>query len=177
MTFARMKLYAINAFIALIVSFIVIDSLPQSPQAVQLAIQPIVRRLGIQQGPWNMFAPTPDRLNLRLQAEITYRDGKKAEWHSPEWRQQTLWQRWVGHRHQEFSEMIVTQEGTPALDPWTRHLARSLRPDLEHADRGAEVKITYREAEVPSPTDKPWKTWREPPQTGDTWTLTIEKFP
>jgi hypothetical protein len=177
MIFARLKLIAINAFIALVVFFMLIDSLPQSPQAVQLAIQPLVRRLGIQQGPWNMFAPTPDRLNLRLQADLTYRDGQKAEWSSPEWRSQSLWERWIRHRHQEFSEMIVTQEGGPALEPWARRLARSLRPDLPDADRGAEVRVTYREAEVPPAADRPWTTWREPPQAGDTWTLTIEKFP
>jgi hypothetical protein len=177
MSLARLKRIAINAFIALIVSFMVIDSLPQSPQAVQLAIQTIVRRIGIHQGPWNMFAPTPDRLNLRLRAEIRYRDGERAEWSSPEWRQQPLSERWLKHRHQEFGEMIIMQEGMPALEPWTRHLARSLRPDFPDADRGAEVRITYQEAEVPDAAVQPWTTWREPPQSGDTWTLTIEKFP
>ena len=177
MTWARFKLWAINALVAFVVACMLIDSLPQSPEAVQLAIQPLVQRIGIQQGPWNMFAPTPDRLNLRIKVEVTYRDGKKAEWESPYWRDRSLGERWVKHRHQEFSEMIITQEGAPALGPWMRHLARSLRPDLENADRGAEVRITYREAEVPPAAVKPWTTWREPPQSGDTWVLTTEKFP
>lgn len=177
MSFARLKLIAINAFIAMVVAFMLIDSMPQSPQAVQLAIQPIVRRIGMHQGPWNMFAPTPDRLNLRLKAEITYRDGQKAEWTSPEWRSQSLTERWLKHRHQEFGEMIIMQEGGPALEPWMQHLARALRPDLENADRGAEVRITYQEAEVPDPADKPWITWREPPQSGDTWVFTTKELP
>src|SRR5688500_12947717 len=101
MTFVRLKLIAINAFIAAIVAFMLIDSLPQSPQALQLAVQPIVQRIGVHQGPWSMFAPDPDRLNLRMRAEITYRDGQTAEWHSPEWRSQSLGERWTRHRHQE----------------------------------------------------------------------------
>jgi hypothetical protein len=177
MSFAHIKLCAINAFIAFVVTCIVIDSLPQAPQAMNLAMQPIVRRLGIHQGPWNMFAPTPDRLNLTLRAEITYRDGKKAEWSSPDWRHQPLWDRWIKHRHQEFGEMIVMQEGAPAVEPWARRLARQLRPDLPDADRGAEVRITYQEAEIPPAATRPWTTWREPPTAGNTWTLSIEKFP
>ena len=177
MTFARLKLIAINAFIAAIVAFMLIDSLPQSPQAVQLAIQPVVQRIGVHQGPWSMFAPEPDRLNLRMRAEIKYRDGQTAEWHSPEWRSQSLGERWTRHRHQEFGETIMMQEAAPALEAWTRHLARSLRPDLENADRGAEVRITYQEAEIPHAADRPWITWRKLPPFGSTWTLTIEKFP
>ena len=73
--------------------------------------------------------------------------------------------------------MILTQEATPALEAWTRHLARRLRPDLPDADRGAEVRVTYQEAPIPPAFTKPWTTWRQPPPFGDAWTLTIEKFP
>jgi hypothetical protein len=177
MPWARFKLWAINAFVALAVAFMLVDSLPQSPEALKRAIQPIVQPLGIQQGPWSMFAPTPDRLNIQVSAEITYRDGQQAIWTTPEWREQPLGKRWVMHRHQEFSDTIIMQESMPALEPWMRHLARSLRPDLEHADRGAEVRVLYREAEVPPAADRPWTTWRQPPQVGETSILTIEKFP
>lgn len=177
MPFARLKLYAINAFIAAVVALMLLDSLPQSPEALQLAIQPVIRRAGLQQGPWSMFAPTPDRLNHRFQAEITYRDGQRATWQTPDWRSQSLWQRWIGHRHQEFGEMIQMQEGAPAQEAWARHLARSLRPDFPDADRGAAVRLTYQEAEVPPASQKPWTTWREPPQGGDAGTLPVLNFP
>jgi hypothetical protein len=177
MSFARLKLCAINAFIAVALALMLIDSLPGSPQALQLAIQPVVRRMGIAQGPWSMFAPEPDRLNLRMRAEITYRDGKTAEWRSPDWRSQPLAQRWREHRHQEFGEMIATLEGEPVQEAWMRHLARTLRPDLPNADRGAAVRVILEEAEVPSAAEQPWTTWREPPRSGNSWTLPIEKFP
>jgi hypothetical protein len=177
MSWARLKLWAINAFIALVAAGMLIDSLPQSPEAVKLALQPLLRRTGLQQGPWTMFAPGPDKLNVRIRAEVTYRDGKKAEWTTPAWREQSLWERWVKHRHQEYSETILMQEGIAGLGPWMRHVARSLRPDLKDADRGAEVRILYHEAEIPDPAIKPWTTWRELPQTSDTLVLTIEKLP
>jgi hypothetical protein len=177
MTFARLKLYALNASIAVLLALMLIDTLPQSPIALRLAIQPVLQRLAIHQGPWNMFTPDPDSINLKLRAEVTYRDGEKAEWQSPEWRSQPLTQRWVEHRRQEFCDMIVTQEAAPAWESWAKYLARSLRPDFPEADRGAEVRITYQEAPVPPAEKRPWITWREPPPFGEAWTLTIEKLP
>ena len=177
MSLARLKLFAINAFIAAMLVLMIIDTLPQSPIALRLAIQPVLRRLAIHQGPWNMFTPNPDSINLKLRAEVTYRDGKKAEWQSPAWRSQPSAQRWVEHRHQEFADMVVTQEAGPAWESWARHLARSLRPEFPDPERGAEIRITYQEAPVPPAEQRPWTTWREPPPFGETWVLTIEKLP
>ncbi|HEX5105371.1 MAG TPA: hypothetical protein VFV87_16245 [Pirellulaceae bacterium] len=174
---SRLKLWAINAFIATLLALMLIDTLPQSPIALRLAIQPVLRRTGLHQGPWNMFTPNPDAINLKLRAEVTYRDGQKAQWESPDWRSQPNWERWVGHRQQEFCDMIATQEAAPAWRTWAQFLARTLRPDFPNAERGAEVRITYQEAPVPPAEKQPWTTWREPPPYGDTWFLTIEKFP
>jgi hypothetical protein len=175
--FDRIRLVAVNGLIAALFALILIDALPLSPLALHHAIQPIVQRLGIQQGKWNMFTPEPDSINHRLRAEITYRDGQKAVWQTPEWRSQRPWQRWIGNRHQEWHDRMLTQEAAPAWEAWARSLARSLRPDLTDADRGAEVRITYQEAPIPPAEERPWTTWREPPPFGEAWTLTIEKFP
>ena len=63
-----------------------------------------------------------------------------------------------------------------AWDPWCRYLARILRPDFENADRGAEVRIIYREAPVPPAELRPWPSIREPAKFDDSLVLTIEKL-
>src|SRR5437868_8912602 len=132
---ARMRLYAVNAFIAAVVFIVAVDTLPQSPAAVRTAISPLLTRLGIRQGYWNLFAPVPDTVNTRLRAEITYRDGEKREWRGPDWSKVSGWQKWIGHRHVEWYDHVALQSGAPAWEPWCRYLARSERPELPNADR------------------------------------------
>jgi len=169
----RLRLYAVNTLIAVFLLLLAIDLLPQAPKAVQTAIQPLLARLGIDQGPYALFAPNSDALNTRLRAEITYRDGQQAEWISPAWREQPNWQRFWRFRHQEWLDHMSLRPD-PALEPWCRFLARSMRPDLPDADRGAEVRLIADEAHIPPAGDRPWTTWRELPPFRDGVVLSYE---
>ena len=60
------KRYFLNAFIALVVAVIAIDTLPQSPGAIRRGLTPVLTRLGVNQGYWDLFAPEPDRANTRI---------------------------------------------------------------------------------------------------------------
>jgi hypothetical protein len=200
MPLARLRLFAINSFIALILAILLLDALPATPLALRLAMEPTIVRLGIHQGPWNLFAPDPDRTNRRVLAEITYRDGRKLTWVMPDPRQQTNWQKWALHRHRDYIDHLITQEAEPAWEPFCRYLARTLRPDLPQADRGAEVRVIYEEAEIPvvegpiAPltrrlkrmagwdepigelVDQPWRSYREPTPFTSSGILTIERL-
>jgi len=156
----KLRLWAVNAFIAALVLLLSIDMLPQAPDALQRSIQPLVARLGIDQGPYALFAPGPDAINTRLRAEIKYSDGQTAEWVSPAWREQPVWQRFVRFRHQEWLDHMALRPD-PAIEPWCRYLARSARPEMPDADRGAEVRLIAEEATVPPAGERPWATWRE----------------
>jgi hypothetical protein len=169
--------YLLNACIALIVAVITLDTLPQSPGALRRKLTPILARLGINQGPWELFAPDPDRINSRLSAEITYHDGEKRTWHGPDWSTVSIWEKWVGHRRLEWDDHIVLRSVVPTWGPWCRHLARVTRPELPNADRGAEVQVFCSEAITPPAEEKPWPSSRQPPVFTDRWVLTIEKFP
>lgn len=168
--------WCLNAFIGAIVVVVVIDTLPQTPPALHRAIEPTLIRLGINQGPWNLFGPDPDGTNMRLRAEITYRDGERREWEAPDWAAASPWKKWVGHRHFEWHDHIVNQKHARVLEPWCRHIARAARPDFPNADQGAEVRIICQEASVPPADERPWKRLDEPPQYGDGWVLTIEQL-
>jgi hypothetical protein len=175
MTFDRLRLAFVNALIAAILAVVAIETLPQSPSALRTALQPLVQRVGLAQG-WGLFCP-PDRVNTHLRAEITYRDGQTATWRSPDWRQQTPLERFVGHRRSEWYDQSWGQEDAPVWPAWSRTLAREARPDLPDADRGAEVKIIVEQANIPSAEIGPWTSWRSSRAADETWTLTIEPLP
>jgi len=172
----QLCLYITNVFIAAIALIVVIDILPQSPSAVRLAVIPVATRLGIYQGPWTLFAPDPDRTNTQLKAEITYRDGERREWNGPDWRAVSPWEKWIGHRRREWFDHIPMQTGSMAWEPWCRYLARTLRPGFENADRGAEVRVLYREATIPPAERRPWPSVRQSLPFEDDLVLTIEKL-
>lgn len=167
---------ALNAFLAVILVFVTIDVLPQQPPALHRVISPLLIRLGISQGPWNLFAPEPDRTNARLSAEITYRDGEQRTWHGPDWSTASPWQKWAGHRHREWYDHIPNYKHDRLSEAWCRHIARAERPDLPDADRGAEVRLIIAEAPIPPAAERPWRSHREPQEFTDRWVLTIEQF-
>jgi hypothetical protein len=170
---SRLRLFAVNAFIATIVLFVAIDTLPQSPKALRTTLTPLLIRMGINQGEWNLFAPEPDIVNTRIRAEITYRDGETRQWRSPDWAKVSAWEKWVGHRHVEWYDHIISNE-TAAWESWCRHLARTQRPDFPNADRGAVVKLVYEQAQTPSAKLRPWPGMRQPAKFDEQWVLTIE---
>ena len=172
----RIRLGAVNALIAAIVLFVVIDASSNSIPALHALVQPVVQSVGLRQQ-WTLFAPDPDSVNTRLRAEITYRDGQTAVWQSPDWSSMPGWQRWKGFRHWEFMDHLSGQEDEPVWPGWARHLARSQRPELADADRGAEVKIIIEQSPIRNAEFKPWISRATPPDYEPAWTLTVEKLP
>jgi len=172
----RLKRIAVNGFIAVVLAVVAIDTLPQSPTALHERLTPWLLRLGVNQGMWNLFAPEPDRVNTRLTADVTYRDGEKREWRGPSWNEVSIWQKWAGHRHVEWFDHGILPNNAPAWEPWCRHIARQARPELPDADKGAEVRLLYHEAEVPPASERPWPSMRQPMQFDEGWVLTIENL-
>lgn len=169
-----LKRYLLNAFLAAILLAMVIDTLPQRPPALHRAITPLLVRLGIYQDTWNLFAPSPDRVNARISAEITYRDGQNRVWQSPDWTHDSAWKKWAGHRHMEWHDHIANYKNGQMYEAWCRQIAREARPDLPDADQGAQVRVIIAEATIPPADTRPWLSFREPMEFSDRWILTIE---
>ena len=174
---SRLRLWAVNAFIAAFLAALAIDAMPQSPLALRLKLQRAARAAGHRQGPWKLFAPGPDRMNIRLRAEITYRDGQRREWTAPTGASSRRQQCGAGHRRHEWIDHLVAQEAAPAWEPWCRYLAREQRPELAEADRGAVVRSSIKHGPVAAAELQPWRSIREPPQyESHELVLTIERF-
>ena len=176
MPFSRLRLWTTNAFIAAVLLCIGFDMLPQSPLAVRVALHPLLIRLALNQGTWTLFAPDPDRVNTRVSAEITYRDGVQKTWHGPNRRMESAWTKWLGHRHREWLDHIISQSSAQAWEPWCHWLARHQRPDMSDPDRGAQIRIIYQESPIPLAGLRPWTSFRDPGKFDDGWVLTIEQL-
>lgn len=172
----RLRHYALNALIAVLLAAVVVDALPQSPLALRMAIRPVLVSLGLEQGPWMLFAPDPGDTLYQMRAEITYRDGQRAEWSVPAWRHESWPQIWWKSRRRQWLRRLCMQEAAPAWQAWARHLARSLRPDLSDAERGAEVRLIFQEASIPPASSRPWTSWREPIEFHDVAVFPLERF-
>jgi hypothetical protein len=171
---ARIRLWAINTFIAAILAIVAIDALPQSPTALRVLIQPLVFAAGIVQGPWNLFAPEPDRVNRRMRAEIAYADGTKVEWSTPAWRERSAQEMFLIHRQRSWWDRMISPDYASAWEPTCRYLARRNRPNESVEIAGAKVRLIYHEAPVPPAEAKPWPSFRAPVPFDDGWLLTSE---
>jgi hypothetical protein len=156
----RGRLYIVNAFIVSMILVVVVDTSPLTPLTVRLKLMPVLNGLGIYQGPWNMFTPGPDNVNTRLRVEITYRDGEIREWQSPVWNRASVWENWVGYRYRQWYDHVLPLQ--PAWEPWFRDLARTLRPELNQADKGADVRMMVSEGIIPPPGDGRWPSLTQP---------------
>lgn len=171
----RVQLWGTNGLIAVVLLLVIVEAIPQSPPALRSAARPVSRGVGLNQS-WGLFVP-PDMVNTRLRAEITYADGQRATWQSPDWTKLSPWQRLVMHRRSEWLDNIWGVGDSPAIGAWARHLARSQRPDDPRADRGAEVKIIIEQAAIPAADVRPWTSWRTRRKYDEATTLAIEKLP
>jgi hypothetical protein len=141
----------------LLVSF---DVMPHTPRAVGWRVGSLLTRVGLEEGVYALFAPNPDSINDRIRIEITYRDGRRAQWVSPDWHRQTLWERWTGSRRWQWLDAMLGKPDS-AFEPWCRRLARLLRPDLDNADSGADVRVISDQARIPPASKQPWTSWRQ----------------
>ena len=172
----RWRLVTVNALVALLLIAVAIDTMPQAPFALRLRVHRLLVPLGIAQGPWNLFAPQPDSMNLRVRAEITYRDGVRRDWEAPQWHKLSPLARWTAHRRHTWIDRLVTQEAAPAWEAWCRYLAREQRPEFAEADRGATVRVIYREGPIRTAELRPWRSIREESQFEGESVLTIESL-
>jgi hypothetical protein len=75
---------------------------------------------------WDMFAPDPLRLNLRVDAEITFRDGQTRTWEFPRMDALGFVDRYFKERYRKYAtEYLRADNGNEALRPdAARYIAR-----------------------------------------------------
>ncbi len=113
---------------------------------------------------WNMFSPNPDRLDVYLEAEITYQNGDKHPWVFPRLAKMNYVQRYQKERWRKIVEVAThgsNQELWPAL---ARYAARVNNYDAQNPPVSVELIQHSRQVPPPGTPMPPYKA--EPLQTG-----------
>ena len=150
----RLKRWMVNGVIVVLLAMVLCDAMPCAPDTWQALVVPVVNRLGIGQGRWTMFSP-PDGENHRLRAELTLRDGRILDWHVPDLTQQSVWQRFVGHRRSEYVDNAIVF-GKQYPETW-EVLALRLREQYQRDGHDVVlVRVIVEQATIPPPSGSFW---------------------
>lgn len=155
-----LKRIAINLFLVFHLAMILVWSMPLNTGIItdlKPKIAPYMFWSGLAQG-WNLFAPNPLSLNTRVEAEISYRDGKTGVWAFPLPQNYGYIKRYTLERQHKFSFDALLNNRFAALRPdAARYIAR-----LNNKDNNPPVSVTlisYR-TQIPPPGStkpEPWK--------------------
>lgn len=98
---------------------------------------------------WSMFSPYPDRLDVTLEAQITYRDGSKRFWYFPRMAHMGYAQKYEEERWRKLVE-VATHGNNPVL--WlsmARYAARA--NDIDPKNRPVNVVLLQHSRMIPPP--------------------------
>ena len=89
--------------------------------------------IGVWQGQWKMFAPTPSVHKRWFTAEITHPGVAGQSWSSPYWGETGGWQKFYLFRHMNYFERLHSLRNRGAAEDFAYYLARTRRPHGESA--------------------------------------------
>lgn len=144
------KRAALNVFIAVHVTFLVVWGLPSSLFRTRLC-EPITSYmiyLGLWHS-WSMFAPTPLATHFDVRAQVAYQDGSTNEWIAPRMEELPLWERVPKERYRKWRERIRIDEYMSIWDDTARFVAR--RMNTNPTNPPVEVKLTRYWVDIPPP--------------------------
>ena len=114
-------------------------------------LSPYATVLGLRQD-WMMFAPNPMRENTFIDAEITYRSGRKSIWTFPQMPELGYAERYAKERYRKFAnERLWVKEASFLWPDAARYIARLNR---EPSDPPKIVKLAHYRCIIP---------WAPPP--------------
>lgn len=132
---------------------IAIDVFHACGARVSDAINPALVVTGLWQGPWRLYGPEVDKVNLRFQAEVEFADHAVATWRSPDWPRWSAAGKFVAARHMNYFGYLLRAEA-PAWDALCAYLARTVRHPDGQPVAVARVTLSLRGALIPSPDDR-----------------------
>jgi len=152
----RLRAWLVNAFIVGYVSSIAAWSIPAPLQpapvrALNRLTAPYMLRLGFWQG-WDLFAPDPLAINIDVEAEVTFRDGRRVIWAFPRMEELSYFDRYRKERYRKWRERVRLDRYRVVWPDTARYVGRLYdRP----GDPVAEVALIRRWVEIPTPAG-PW---------------------
>lgn len=152
----RLQKSLTNSFIIGVLFLIVTDSLPETSlvhRYLKQTIDPLLDKVGIWQGTWQLFAPDVDKINQRFVAEITFSDNSQGVWYSPNWSQLSLKDRFLKFRQMEYYDSIYYTNNKRAWEAFAKHLSRTLITAHDPNIKPVKIILIREWAEIPEPND------------------------
>jgi hypothetical protein len=173
----RGRIWGLNGLIALLLLLMVLQAWPGVPDWLSYHPQRLADLTGLSQSKWGMFTPEPDNENHRLYAVIEYHDGRRVEWHSPDWPQQSNWSRFWSHRECEYYEQMRTPFFSPALPGFAAWLIKTHRQDPSDVGRAKHIEIHAQYYDLRDPRLGGWRIPAGPPVYDQSTELFSEDYP
>jgi hypothetical protein len=147
----------VNVFLALFLPLLLIDGFrgfkdrDEGGGPVEDKVDWLMDTTGLWQGPWKLFGPDVDKVNLRMSATIDFADGAVATWTSPDWPQIGGLEKFVKSRRTNYFANSLTAGKEPAWDGLAAYLARTTPHPQGKAVAVTGVTLLLRGAEIPPP--------------------------
>lgn len=135
-------------------------------------VDPFLDFTGLWQGSWELFAPTPDHVNVKVLAIIDWNDGSETIWGQPDWHAMSPWQKMRAFREMSYYDSLwrpthTTVDGkgfNPAWVPFCEQLAVQ---ESEGSIRTPEEVNLYVAKDVIPPPNRKWRPAYSAPEFGD----------
>jgi len=144
----------VNVFLALWLGVLAIDGFgpcTRIHRAAEDKLDPLLVVTGLWQGPWRLFGPEVDKINLRLTAEIHFADGAVATWRSPDWTEVSGLEMFYRARRTNYFNNILKAGQEPSWEGLCAYLARTVPHPRGAAAAAETVVLILRGAIVPPP--------------------------
>ena len=127
--FATLKRILTNLFLISLIGILFLDSCPtvgplEFLQEAQDKLDWFVDKTCLWQGQWDLFAPTVDKLNVRLSANIIYNDNTTQVWNSPDWNAMSPLTKKRMFRQAEYFDDVRLNSNSAAWAPLANYLQR-----------------------------------------------------
>lgn len=143
---------------------VLVDALPRTSllhQRLKNRVDPFLDVTGLWQGTWQLFAPGPDKIDVRVTAEISYADGRTRSWQSPDWRDMSGWQKFVNFRAMEYYDTVRRNENSAAWESLADYLVQTVPAPDGSSIKPTKVTLARRWSLVPPVKEGLHRPYRE----------------
>ncbi|HEX2692009.1 MAG TPA: hypothetical protein VHN14_35615 [Kofleriaceae bacterium] len=154
---SQTKRLLVNGFLAVFLMVMAIDvfvSQSESGEGPRDAINTLLVWTGLWQGPWRLYAPDVDNINLRVRAEVMFADHATATWNSPDWSQRSALHKFVGARHINYFNAVLLADKQVEWNALCAYLARTLPHPQGKAVAVEQVRLLLQGAIIPKSSEK-----------------------
>ena len=125
------------------------------------AIDPVLDVTGLWQGSWELFAPTPDRINVRIVATIQWKDGTSSTVCQPSWSEMSWWDRKRNFRLMSYYDNLWPDGNETAWQAFCEYISKRIVRQENRQQIQQIVLTRYRDI-IPHARESWRKAYSEP---------------